>query len=152
MATKIVYLPMATHIKMALDEAIKRLSAKVMDPEGDQLGAAQIMPLVEAVDHLTDLAGKIEGMTVLFEHRVSAFEAALQSGAAKPTSDFATQLDQRLTATQELLRAMLERLDQVETAVLKLYHPPFLAIDEHDQARKELAKLKAKFDVACPEP
>jgi hypothetical protein len=149
MPTKIVYLPKATHIKMALQETIERLSAKVMDPEGDQLGALQIMPLVEAVDHLTDVAGKIEAMTLLFEYRVSAFEAALASGAAKPSSDFATQLDQRLTASQDLQRAMLERLDQVEAAVIRLYKTPFLAIDENDLPRKELALLRAKFEAVC---
>ncbi|MGH6975903.1 MAG: hypothetical protein ACREED_02650 [Stellaceae bacterium] len=152
MATKIIYLPRATHIKMALQDTIERLSAKVMDPEGDELGAVQIMPLVEAVDHLTDVAGKVEAMVMLYEYRIAAFEAALASGAAKPASDFAVQLDQRLTATQDLLRAVLERLDDVETALFALAKKPFIEIDPHDAPRKELAKLKAKFDVACPEP
>lgn len=151
MTTKIVYLPKSTHIKLALEETIKRLSAQVMHSGGEPLSAVQIMPLVEAVDQLTDVAGKVEAMTLLFEYRVSAFEAALQTGAAKPASDFASQLDQRMKATAALLSATLDRLDQVEEAVLKLYKPPFLAIDEHDQARKELAQLRAKFEVACPE-
>jgi len=153
MPTKIIYLPMATHIAMSLEETIANLSAKVMapEPEDNQLWPADIMPLVDAVRGLTDVAGKVEAMTLLFEYRVSAFEAALASGAAKPSSDFASQLDQRLTATQDLLRATLQRLDQVETAVLKLYDKPFLAIDENDKPRKELAKLEAKFEVACPE-
>lgn len=151
MSTKIVYLPKAAHIQMALQETIERLKAKVMDPEGDQLGALQVMPLVEAVDDLTDLAGKVEAMIFLFENRISAMEAALESGAAKPASDFGTQVDKRLTATQNLLRATLDRLDEIEAALIKLYKPPFLAIDEHDKPRKELAQLRANFDVACPE-
>jgi len=151
MPTKIVYLPKATHIEMALHETIQRLAAKVMDPEGDQLGAVHIMPLVEAVDDLTELCGKVEAMIALYDHRISAMEAALHSGAAKPTSDFGTQVDQRLTATQDLLRAMLDRLDDIETALIRLYKTPFLPIDEHDKPRKELALLRAKFDIACPE-
>ena len=151
MPTKIIYLPMATHIAMGLEETIAILSAKVMAPEGKQLWPEDIMPLVDAVRDLTDLAGKVEAMTQYFEYRVSAFEGALASGAAKPSSDFASQLDQRLTATQDLLRATLDRLDDIETALIRLYKPPFLAIDEHDKPRKELAQLRAKFDVACPE-
>ena len=151
MSVKIVYLPKAAHIKIALEETIERLKAKVLDSEGDQLGALQVMPLVEAVDGLTDLAGKVEAMIFLFENRISAMEAALESGAAKPTSDFGTQVDKRLAATQNLLRATLDRLDEIETALIRLYQPRFLAIDEHDKPRKEIAKLRAEFDVACPE-
>lgn len=153
MPTKIIYLPMATHIAMGLEETIAILSAKVMapKPEDNQLWPEDIMPLVDAVRDLTELAGKVEAMTQYFEYRVSAFEGALASGAAKPSSDFASQLDQRLTATQDLLRAVLDRLDENETALIRLYKPPFLAIDEHDKPRKELAQLRAKFDVACPE-
>lgn len=151
MSTKILYLPKATHIKMSVDKAMKWLAAKVTDPEGDQVGALQIMPVVEAVDDLTDAVGLVEAMVTLFEHRVTAVEEAFQKGAAKPASEFGTQVDQRLTATQDLLRATLDRLDDIETAVIRLYKPPFLAIDEHDKARKELAQLRAKFDVTCPE-
>lgn len=151
MSTKILYLPRATHIKISVDKAMKWLAAKVTDPEGDQVGALQIMPVVEAVDDLTDAVGLAEAMVMLFEHRVSAVEEAFQKGAAKPTSDFGTQVDQRLSATQDLLRATLDRLDEIETALIRLYKPPFLAIDEHDKPRKELAQLRAKFEFACPE-
>ena len=136
---------------MSLDKAIKWLAAKVMDPEGDQVGAGQIMPLVEAVDDLTDAVGLAEAMVMHFEHRVSAVEEAFQKGAAKPASDFGAQVDQRLTATQDLLRATLDRVDEIETALIRLYKPPFLAIDEHDKPRKEIAQLRAKFEFACPE-
>ena len=151
MSTKILYLPRATHIRMSLDKAMKWLAAKVTDPEGDQIGALQIMPLVEAVDDLTDAVGLVEAMVMHYELRVSAVEAAFQKGAAKPTSDFGIQIDQRLTATQDLLRATLDRLDDIETALIRLYNPPFIAIDEHDKPRKELAQLRAKFEFACPE-
>lgn len=151
MSTKILYLPKATHIKMSLEETQKRLAAKVMDPAGDQVGALQIMPLVEAVDDLTDAVGLVEAMVMHFEMRVSAIEAAFQKGAAKPASEFGTQVDQRLTVTQDLLRATLDRLDDIETALIRLYKPPFLAIDEHDKPRKALAQLRAKFEFACPE-
>jgi hypothetical protein len=43
----------------------------------------------------------------------------------------------------------LDRLDQVETAVTRLYKPPFLEIDPHDKPRKKLAGIRAGFDVAC---
>ena len=94
MTVKIVYLPKATHIQMALpgNHRAAECEAKVMDPEGDQLGALQVMPLVEAVDDLTELAGKIEATILIFENRISAMEAAADSGAAKPTSDFGTQV------------------------------------------------------------
>jgi hypothetical protein len=43
----------------------------------------------------------------------------------------------------------LDRLDQVETAVTRLYKPPFLEIDPHDKSRKKLVSLRAGFEVAC---
>lgn len=151
MSTKILYLPRATHIKKSLNETVKWLAAKATDPEGDQIGAIQIMPLVEAVDDLTDAVGLAEAMVMHFEHRVTAVEETFQKGTAKPTSDFGTQVNQRLTATEDLLRATLDRLDDIETALIRLYKPPFLAIDEHDKPRKELAHLRAKFEFTCPE-
>src|SRR5215469_7109050 len=150
MSTKILYLPKATHIRMSVDKAMKWLAAKVTDPEGDQVGALQIMPVVEAVDDLTDAVELVEAMVMHFEIRVSAIEAAFQKGSAKPASEFGSQVDQRLTATQDLLRATLDRLDDIETALIWLYKPPFLAIDEHDKPRKALAQLRAKFEFACP--
>jgi hypothetical protein len=49
----------------------------------------------------------------------------------------------------EIQSASLDRLDQVETAVTRLYKPPFLEIDPHDKPRKKLASIRAGFDVAC---
>src|SRR5690348_2442593 len=69
MPTKIIYLPMATHIARGLEDTIAILSAKVMAPEGKQLWPEDIMPLVDAVRDLTELAGKVEAMTQYFEYR-----------------------------------------------------------------------------------
>lgn len=151
MAIKILYLPLAAQIEKSVAEAVGTLTAKLSCAD-ETLTATEIMPLAGAVLDLTELGGKIEAATILFNHRIEAYEAALSAGTTKPSSDFATNLDLRLTATADLLRATLERLDQVETAVLGLYRPPFIAIDEHDKPRKVLAGLKASFDLACAKP
>ena len=150
MAIKIVYLPLATQIKKSISEAVEILAAKAMSPDGGTLDTTEIMPLAQAVLDLTELSSKVEAATILFNHRIEAYEAALSSDVAKPASDFAAKLDQRLTATSDLLRATLDRLDQIETAVMRLYKPPFLAIDPNDKPRKNLAQLRAQFDLACP--
>jgi hypothetical protein len=151
MPHKIVYLPLATQIKMEVSDAVAALTAKLSSPD-DTLSATEMMPLAQAVLDLTELGSKVEAATVLFNHRLEAYEAALTSGSTKPTSDFATQLDQRVKATSDLLRATLDRLDQIETAVMRLYKPPFLAIDANDKPRKEIAALRAKFDLMCGDP
>jgi hypothetical protein len=151
MTIKILYLPLAAHIEKSVAEAVGILTAKLHDAD-DTLTATEIMPLAQAILDLTELGGKIEAATILFNHRIEAYEAALSAGTTKPSSDFATNLDLRLTATADLLRATLERLDQVETAVLRICRPPFIAIDEHDKPRKALAALKASFDLVCAKP
>jgi hypothetical protein len=151
MTCKIVYLPLSTQIKKAASEAVHMLNGKLAAPD-DTIGATEIMPLAEAILDLTELSTKVEAAIFLFNHRIEAYEAALSSGVAKPSSDFATNLDHRLTATADLLRATLDRLDQVEAAVMRLYKAPFLAIDSNDKPRKELASLRASFEVACTKP
>lgn len=151
MAIKILYFPLAAHIEKSVTEAVGILTAKLACAD-ETLTATEIMPLAQAVPDLTELGSKIEAATILFNHRIEAYEAALSAGTAKPSSDFATKLDQRLTATSDLLRATLDRLDQVETAVMRLYELPFLAIDEHDKPRKVLAGLRASFDLVCAKP
>src|SRR4029077_19855984 len=89
-----------------------------------------------------------EAVSVLSQ-RIAIYEATAASEAPKPASGYATKLDRRLTATSDLLRACLERVDQLETAVMRLYRVPFLEIDPNDQGRKKLASLKVKFDVLC---
>jgi hypothetical protein len=151
MAIKIVYLPLAAQIEKSVAEAVGILTAK-LECADETLTATEIMPLAQGVLDLSELGGKVEAATVLFNHRIEAYEAALSAGATKPSSDFATKLDLRLTATSDLLRATLDRLDQIETAVIRLYQPPFIAIDEHDKPRKALMDLKASFDLACAKP
>lgn len=148
MTLRIVYLPIATEIKKEVGFAIETLQNKLSQPD-ETLAATEIMPLAQAILDLTELATKVEAATVLFNHRIEAYEKALGSGPAKPTSDFATQLDQRVRATSDLLRAVLERLDQIEAAVVRLYKPPFLAIDPNDKARKVLAEFRAQFELQC---
>jgi len=152
MTTKIVYLPKAAQISKALFETVATLCMKIMSPDGDTLSPSDIIPLVDVVHDLAKLQGNAETMAVSFENRLAALEVSHATGVPKPASDFASQLDQRLAATSELLRATLERLDQVEAAVVRLYKTPFLPIDPHDHPRKKLASLRAKFDVACPNP
>ena len=151
MPHKIVYLPLATQIKKDVADAVACLEAKLGQPDGT-LDATEMMPLAQAVLDLTELGCKVEAATFLFNHRLEAYEAALTTPSSKPTSDFASQLDQRLKATSDLLRATLDRLDQIETAVIRLYKPPFLAIDANDKPKKELAPLRAKFEVVCGNP
>jgi hypothetical protein len=150
MPYKIVYLPLATQIKKDVAEAVAALEAK-LSASDDTLSATEMMPLAQAVFDLTELGSKVEAATILFNHRIEAYEAALTAPSSKPTSDFAGQLDQRLKATSDLLRATLDRLGQIETAIIRLYKPPFLAIDVHDKPKKDLAALRAKFEVICGE-
>ncbi len=64
----------------------------------------------------------------------------MSSHARKLASGYAAKLDQSLTATSDLLRAILDRVDQIETAVTRLYKSPFLEIDPHAQAEKEACR------------
>ena len=148
---KIVYLPLAAHIQKAVAGAVETLTAKLTGPD-KTLTATEIMPLAKAVLDLTELGGKVEAATILLNHRIEAYEAALADEAAVPASDFATKLDKRLAATSALLRATLARLDQVEEEVVRLHKPQFLAIHATDKPRKALASLKAKFEVVCAKP
>lgn len=151
MTYKIIYLPLATQIKKDVAEGVAALEAKLNQPD-DTLSATEMMPLAQAIIDLTDLGSKVEAAMILFNHRIEAYEAALTAPSPKPASDFANQLDQRLQATSDLLRATLDRLDQIETAVIRLYKAPFLAIDVHDKPRKDLAALRAKFELVCEPP
>jgi len=148
MSLKVIYLPLAVKIEKSLSAADKTLKAKLGSPN-QTLTATELLPFVDAVRDLAELGGNLQATATEFGNRIAAYEATLSSAAAKPSSDFASQLDQRLTATSDLLRATLDRLDQVETAVMRLYKPPFLPIDPHDKPRKALAGLRASFDVAC---
>jgi hypothetical protein len=148
MTIKISYLPLAAQIKKEVSDAVAALEAKLSQPD-DMLSATEMMPLAQAIVDLTELGSKVEAATILFNHRIEAYEAALTSGSTNPMSDFATQLDQRVRATSELLRATLDRLDQIERAVIRLYKPPFLEIDPNDKPRKRIAALRAAFDLRC---
>ena len=148
MAIKIVCLPPTTKTEKTLSGMLDVLAAKLSAPETPLTGS-EILPLVTATLGLAELTGRLGETVSVLSQRIAIYEATASSEAPKPASGYATKLDQRLTATSDLLRACLDRVDQLETAVMRLYRPPFLEIDPNDQGRKKLASLKVKFDVLC---
>lgn len=148
MSIKIVYLSNSAKTEKALSVVLDTLTTKLDAPEVT-MTVSEILPLVTATLDLASLAGKLEETISALTERISIYEMTASSQAPKPTSAYATKLDQRLTATSDLLRALVDRLDQVETAVTRLYKPPFLQIDPNDKSRKRLAVLRNGFDVVC---
>src|SRR5258708_32371273 len=122
MTIKIVYLPSSAAIENALSMVAQALTQKLSSSD-PMLTAAEIMPLATATLDLAQHAGKLEETICMLGQRVAAYETTVSSQAPKPSSGYAAKLDQRLTATSDLLRATLDRLDQVEAAVTRLYKP-----------------------------
>ena len=151
MPVKIVYSPPTAKTEKVLAAVRDALTEKLNAPEA-ALTASEILPLVTATLELAELAGKLDETISVLGQRVETYESTVSSQAPKPASGYATKLDQRLTATSDLLRATLDRLDQLETAVMRLYKPPFLKIDANDKPRKKLANLRVSFDVLCGTP
>lgn len=151
MPIKIVYSPPAAKTEKALSVVLDALTDKLNAPDA-ALMATEILPLVTATLDLAELAGRLDETIFLLGQRIAAYETTIASQAPKPASSYAINLDQRLSATSDLLRATLDRLDQLETAVMRLYKPPFLEVDANDKPRKKLASLRVCFDVLCGTP
>jgi hypothetical protein len=148
MTIKIVYLPPTAKAEKALSAVLDALAEKLSAPEVP-LTAGEILPLVTATLGLAEMASSLGEAVSVLGQRIAIYEATASSEAPKPASAYATKLDQRLTATSDLLRACSERVDQLETAIMRLYRPPFLEIDPNDQRRKTLVSLKLRFDALC---
>jgi hypothetical protein len=149
MTIKIVYLPPTAKTEKALSAALDALAEKLSAPEVPLTGS-EILPLVTATIGLAEVTNNLGSAVSVLGQRIAIYEATASSEAPKPASGYATKLDQRLTATSDLLRACLERVDQLETAVMRLYRPPFLEIDPNDQRRKKLASLKVEVRCLVP--
>lgn len=118
------FFPSSPETNKALSFLLDAMTENLHSPEVI-LTAGDIVPVLSAI---LGLSGKLEERMSMLAQQMAIYETTASVQAPKPASHCATKLDQRLTATSDLLRVAVSRLDQLERIV-----------DAHDQPRKKLA-------------